>query len=196
VAEPLRRAIGLVAGLNGIAFGAEVAVALAIGSVALFADSVDFAEDAAVNVLVLVGLAWTARRRATLAMALSGILLLPMLGFAYGLYQKALAPAVPDAGPLALTGAAALVVNLACALILAKHRRSGGSLVRVAFLSARNDVAANVAIVAAGLVTAAWPTIWPDIVVGLAIAVMNVGAMREVWQAARSERAAADQPRP
>jgi Co/Zn/Cd efflux system component len=55
-------------------------------------------------------------------------------------------------------------------------------------LSARNDVIANVAIVMTGLVTAyLWSSAWPDLVVGLAIAAMNIGAAREVWITAREE---------
>jgi Co/Zn/Cd efflux system component len=43
--DPLRRAVILVAALNFAYFGVEFAVALAIGSVSLFADSLDFLED-------------------------------------------------------------------------------------------------------------------------------------------------------
>src|SRR3712207_7064819 len=46
-------------------------------------------------------------------------------------------------------------------------RTHSGSLTRAAFLSARNDAIANVAIIAAGLLTAATLAIWPDLVVGL-----------------------------
>ena len=73
-------------------------------------------------------------------------------------------------------------------MLLARFRSSGGSLTRAAFLSARNDAIANIAIVAAGLVTAfIWTSIWPDIIVGVAIAIMNIDAAREVWEAAREE---------
>jgi Co/Zn/Cd efflux system component len=66
-----------------------------------------------------------------------------------------------------------------------------GSLSRAPFLSARNDALANVAIIGAGLVTAfAWHSPWPDLVVGLAIALVNLDAAREVWKAARDEHAA------
>jgi Co/Zn/Cd efflux system component len=40
------------------------------------------------------------------------------------------------------------------------------------------------------LVTAWTASIWPDVVVGIAIAVMNIDAAREVWQAARGEHRA------
>jgi Co/Zn/Cd efflux system component len=59
----LRYTVKLVALLNLGYFGVEFAVALAIGSVSLFADSIDFLEDATVNGLILVALGWNARRR-------------------------------------------------------------------------------------------------------------------------------------
>jgi Co/Zn/Cd efflux system component len=45
----LRCVVGVVALLNLTYFAVEFAVALAIGSVSLFADSIDFLEDASVN---------------------------------------------------------------------------------------------------------------------------------------------------
>jgi Co/Zn/Cd efflux system component len=75
----LRRVIRFVAILNLAYFGVEFAVALAIGSVSLFADSIDFLEDASVNLLILVALKWSAPRRARLGMLLAGILLVPGL---------------------------------------------------------------------------------------------------------------------
>ena len=76
--------------------------------------------------------------------------------------------------------------------MLARHRAHGGSLTRAAFLSARNDALANVAIIVAGLVTAfLWRSAWPHLIVGLGIAAMNADAAREVWTAAREEHATA-----
>ena len=48
----LRGAVRIVALLNLGYFGIEFAVAVAIGSVSLFADSIDFLEDASVNFLI------------------------------------------------------------------------------------------------------------------------------------------------
>lgn len=75
----LRRAVIVVAALNLSYFGIEFAVALAIGSVSLFADSVDFLEDTSINLLIAFGLGWTARNRARLAMVLAGVILIPGL---------------------------------------------------------------------------------------------------------------------
>lgn len=188
----LRRVVRRVAALNLGYFGVEFAVALAIGSVSLFADSVDFLEDAAVNLLILLALGWSLRQRARLGMALSGILLVPAAATLWTAWDQFMAPVPPAPVALTLAGAGALAVNLACALMLARFRTQGGSLTRAAFLSARNDVLANIAIVAAGLVTATlWPSAWPDLIVGLGIAAMNADAAREVWTAAREEHGAA-----
>lgn len=173
-------------------FAIEFAVARVIGSVSLFADSIDFLEDASVNFLILVALSWTARNRARVGMALAGVLLVPGLATLWTAYEKFNAPVAPDPMLLSVTGLGALAVNLSCALILARYRRHSGSLTRAAFLSARNDAIANLFIIAAGLVTAVlWASAWPDLIVGLGIAGLNADAAREVWQAARDEHQSA-----
>ncbi|MAU94339.1 cation transporter [Jiella pacifica] len=189
----LRRIVRRVAVLNLSYFGIEFAVALAIGSVSLFADSVDFLEDASVNFLILIALGWCVVRRARVGMALAGLLLVPGLATLWMAWEKFNMPAPPEPVPLTLTGAGACAVNLACAYMLARYRTHGGSLTRAAFLSARNDVLANIAIIAAGLVTAfLWASAWPDLIVGLGIAAMNADAAREVWEAAREEHRSAE----
>jgi Co/Zn/Cd efflux system component len=189
----LRGVVRLVGLLNLGYFGIEFAVALAIGSVALFADSIDFLEDASINFLIFAALGWSAVRRARVGMALAGILLVPGLATLWTAWDKFNLPVPPDPVPLTLAGAGALAVNLACALMLTRYRSHSGSLTRAAFLSARNDALANVAIIAAGLVTAfLWASAWPDLIVGLAIAAMNADAAREVWTAAREEHRTAN----
>lgn len=185
---PLRRAAMIVAVLNLGYFGVEFAVALAIGSVSLFADSVDFLEDTAINLLIVLALGWSAPARARVGMALAAIILVPGLATLWTAWQKFMVPVAPEPLALSLTGLGALAVNLGCALLLARVRHHGGSLGKAAFLSARNDALANVAIVAAGLVTAfLWRSAWPDLIVGLAIAEINADAAHEVWEAAREE---------
>ncbi|HYM07724.1 MAG TPA: cation transporter [Terriglobales bacterium] len=185
-----RRIARLVAILNLAYFGVEFAVAISIGSVSLFADSVDFLEDAAVNLLIVQALGWSARQRARVGMLLSGVILIPSLVTLWTAWRKFIEPVPPAPVPLSLTGAGALAVNLSCAILLARCRRHSGSLTRAAFLSARNDVLANVAIIAAGLLTVFTRSPWPDVIVGLAIVLMNIGAANEVYRLAREEHRA------
>jgi len=188
--QSLRRVVAIVAALNLGYFGVEFAVALAIGSVSLFADSVDFLEDASINLLILLALGFSERVRARVGMVLAGIILVPGLATLWMAWEKFWASVAPEPVPLSLAGAGALAVNLACALLLARYRHHSGSLTKAAFLSARNDAVANVAIVGAGLATAATLSAWPDLIVGLAIAAMNADAAREVWEEAREEHRA------
>ena len=191
----LRRVVVVVAGLNLAYFGVEFAVALAIGSVSLFADSIDFLEDASVNLLIAVALGWSATGRARLGTVLAGILLVPGLATLWTAWGKFMAPTPPAPLPLTLAGLGALAINLSCAFMLARFRAHSGSLTRAAFLSARNDTVANVAIVAAGFVTAYTHSAWADLIVGLGIAAMNADAAREVWKAAREEHRSTDSER-
>lgn len=188
----LRRAMAIVAIANFAYFWIEFTVALSIGSVSLFADSVDFMEDAAVNLLILVALGWSARSRARLGMALAAILLIPAIATIWTAWNKFALPVAPEPVALSVTGLGALAVNLGCAFLLARYRHHRGSLTKAAFLSARNDTIANLAIIGAGLVTGLlWRSAWPDLIVGLGIAAMNADAARAVWTAARDEHRAA-----
>ena len=183
----LRSVVRLVAILNLAYFGIEFAVALGIGSVSLFADSMDFLEDTAINFLIFAALGWSAPRRARLGIALAGILLIPGLATLWMAWQKFNTLVPPAPIPLSLAGGGAFIVNLSCSYMLSRFREHGGSLTRAAFLSARNDAFANVAILLAGVVTAYTISAWPDLVVGIGIAVVNAGAAREVYEAARQE---------
>ena len=195
VVEPnligVRRTVIVVALLNLAYFTVEFTVARTIGSVSLFADSIDFLEDATVNGLILVALGWSARRRSIVGMILAAVLFAPALATAWTAWEKFNFPVQPAAVPLSITGLGALVVNLFCAFALARVRDHHGSLTRAAFLSARNDALANVAIIAAGFITAITPSVWPDLIVGVGIFVMNLDASRQVYSAARDERRAA-----
>ena len=186
----LYRAVKLVALLNLGYFTIEFGVARAIGSVSLFADSIDFLEDATVNGLILIALGWSAWRRSIVGMILAAVLFAPGIATAWTAWEKFNLPLPPAALPLTLTGLGALGVNLFCAFLLARFRAHSGSLTRAAFLSARNDALANVAIIAAGSVTAVVVSPWPDLIVGIGIFAMNLDASRQVYVAARDERRA------
>jgi Co/Zn/Cd efflux system component len=183
----LRRVVMWVAALNLAYFFIEFAVARRIGSVSLFADSIDFLEDASVNALILLALGWSVRRRGIVGILLAAILLLPGLATVWTAWQKFLLPVAPAPLSLSVTGLGALAVNFSCALMLARVRHVGGSLSRAAFLSARNDVLANLAIIAAAGLTLLWASAWPDLLVGLGIFLMNLDAAREVYTTARRE---------
>jgi Co/Zn/Cd efflux system component len=187
----LRRTVLLVAVLNLAYFGAEFAVAQAIGSVALVADSIDFLEDTSLNVLIFLAVGLSARGRSRAGSVLAFVILVPAIATLWTAVSKIADPTVPAPVPLTVTAFGALVVNLLCAFLLVRHR-GPGSLARAAWLSARNDAVANLAMIAAALLSLVLVTGWIDIVVGLGIGLMNADAARDVWRAARAEAGALD----
>ncbi len=116
---------------------------------------------------------------------------MPALVAAWQAVVKAFDPVAPDVTAMVVTAAGAAVVNTVCALLLVRVRHHGGSLSGAAFLSARNDVAVNLAIIAMALVTAWTGSGWPDIVLGCVIVAVSSRAAWEVWDLAGEERLAA-----
>ena len=187
----LRRTVLVVAALNLAYFVVEAGVALTIGSVSLFADSVDFLEDTAVNLLIALALGWSLHARSLAGRAMAAIICVPALAAAWQAFAKVSDPQAPDVRALLITAGGAILVNTLCTWVLARIRHHGGSMTAAAFLAARNDVVVNAAIIVMGLVTWWTRSGWPDIVLGLVIVVVNVTAAREVWEVAEEERLAA-----
>lgn len=180
------RIIRIVMLANLAYFFVEFGVAQAIGSVSLFADSIDFLEDASVNGIILLALGWGVMWRRRVGMLLATLLLVPGVTTAWTALQKfGDLASVPEPTSLTWTGIGAMLVNFGCAWLLVRYRSHGSGLMKAAFLSARNDVLANIAIVVAGGLTFMTMSAWPDLVVGIGILVLNAGAAYEVWQEAR-----------
>jgi Co/Zn/Cd efflux system component len=185
--KAVRHVVLVVALLNLAFFLVEFTVALTIGAVSLFADSVDFLEDALINLLIFAALPWTAARRRTVGSALAFVILIPAIATIWMAVAKAFDPVPPPPGALTITAIGALLVNLTAAFLLVRHRHHRGSLTKAAWLSARNDALANLAIIAVGILTFWFATGWLDIIVGAGIGLLNADAARAVWMAARAE---------
>jgi len=178
----IRNVVRVVAIANLSYFVLEFIVAIRIGSVSLFADSIDFLEDASVNILIFVALGWSlvARRRLSRFFAL--LFLVPAISVIISTIYKINNPTVPSGPTITVVAIGALVVNFTCAFLLAKFRENQQSLVMAAYLSARNDALANFAIITAGIITVFWISPVPDLVVGISIGMLNADAALKVWR--------------
>ena len=190
-AARLRRVVLIVAALNFGYFFVEFGVALAAGSVSLLADSVDFLEDTAINLLIFVALGWPLARRAVMGKVMALVILGPACVAAWEAVTRFSGPVAPDVVPVVLASLGAIAVNGTSAWILVGVRSRGGSLSRAAFLSARNDVLVNIAIIAMGILTASTGSGWPDLILGCLIILLAAHAAYEVWEVSEEERLAA-----
>lgn len=187
VAGKARVMLAVVAAINFVGFVGESVVALVIGSASLFADAADFLEDTLINLLVLTAVGWSLSARRKASYALAGLILLPAVAAFVMVGLKLVTGEPPEPMTLSVTAVGALVINVVSAVLLFRVRTGGGALMTGAWLAARNDALANVLIIAAGVVTVFWASVWPDVVVGLVIGVINLYAAKEVFEQARAE---------
>lgn len=173
--------------LNLAYFLVEFWFAFAAQSVALFADSIDFLEDTALNFLILISLGASVLVRHRVSKILAVMMLIPALSGAWMAISKILDPVPPEAGWMTAVGFGALAVNFACAAMIARLNRDRSGLVLAAFFAARNDALANVGIIAAGLVTIFWASALPDVVVGLVIMALNGDSAYKIWTSGKKD---------
>jgi Co/Zn/Cd efflux system component len=165
------RVLFVVLGINASMFLVEFAAGLAAGSTALLGDSLDMLGDSFVYGFTLYVLdrssAWRAR-----AALLKGAI---MLAFGVGVLVQAgiglNAGVMPAAPTMAGIGALALTANATCFALLWRHRADDLNL-RSTWLCSRNDLIANVSVLAAAAAVARFASPWPDFVVGIAIAAL------------------------
>jgi cation diffusion facilitator family transporter len=185
-APAYKRALWIVAALN-VGYGLiEAGGGFLAGSQGLKADALDFLGDGTITLLGLLAIGWGATWRARAAL-LQGIFLAVMgLGVLAATAWRVLVVHVPEAGLMGAFGIVALIVNVACAIILLKHRE-GDANVQAVWLFSRNDALGNAAVVVAALLVAATGTPWPDLLVAAAIAGLFLQSAWRIIAAARRE---------
>lgn len=183
----LRKTVLTVATLNLFYFVVEFYFGRLYDSVALIGDSIDFLEDASINILIALAIGWSLRKRQVVTYFLAILLLVPGVAFLWNAIHQILSPEIPVGEGMSVVGFGALIINVFCAFLIARHRTEEGGLVMAAFYSARNDAIANLLIIGAGFITVLTPSIWPDLIIGIAIFVMNADAAKEVIEASRKE---------
>jgi Co/Zn/Cd efflux system component len=187
MSEPLKSIVARVAILNLSYFAIEFYFAQRFNSVALFSDSLDFLEDASVNILIFLSFSLAVIWRARLSYLFAFLLLLPGCSFLYNALQQISDPITPSGEGMSIVGLGALCVNVYCAIILNKFKEIKGGLAKAAYFSARNDAIANFLIIIAGIVTLFWLSAIPDLVVGSMIFLMNADSARAILKAANRE---------
>lgn len=180
------RVLWMVMAINATMFVVEGYAGIVAQSTSLLADALDMLGDALIYAFSLFVLHRSAQWQARAAMA-KGIFMM-----AFGLAvlaeaaHKALVPAMPLPMTMGIVGAIALAANLACFLMLYRHRADNLNMSST-WLCSRNDLIANASVIAAAGATAVLASRWPDIVVGVAIAALFLRSAFTVIRAARVE---------
>ncbi len=157
--------------VNAAMFVVEFGAGWISGSTALLADSLDMLGDSLVYGFSLFVIHRSATWRARAALS-KGLI---MCAFGVGVLVEAafrLGAGVQPVVPIMLAiGALALLANTACFLLLWRHRGDDINL-RSTWLCSRNDLIANSSVLGAAALVAWSQSLWPDLVVGVAIAIL------------------------
>ncbi|MGB4333695.1 MAG: cation transporter [Chromatiaceae bacterium] len=165
--------------INALMFAVEIATGWLAQSTGLIADAMDMFADATVYGLALYAVGRDIRhqrRAATLSGWLQLLLALAALAEVLRRLVFGSAPEPPLMMSIALL---ALLANLACLVLLARHRH-GGVHMKASWIFSTNDVLANLGVIAAGLLVAWTGSRYPDLLIGTLIALLVLNGARRI----------------
>jgi Co/Zn/Cd efflux system component len=167
------RVLVAVLAINATMFVIEAVAGSLSRSSALLGDSLDMLADALVYGVTIYALDRGARWRAR-ASVLKGMLMLALgVAVVVEAFAKAISQVVPDAEAIGGIGLVALGANVGCLLLLRAHREDDINM-RSSWICSRNDIIANLAVLAAAMGVRAFESWWPDVIVGCGIAMLFI----------------------
>ena len=165
------RTLKLVLAINVVMFAVEIVAGLLAGSTALLADSLDMLGDSIAYGFSLYVVARNDAWKAGSALLKGSIMA------AFGLFvlghvvYKVINPEVPHFETIGVVGALALAANAICLALLWRHRGEDVNM-RSVWLCSRNDIIANVSVLIAAGGVWMMNSHWPDVLIGLCIALL------------------------
>jgi len=170
-------------------FAVEVVTGLRAGSSALLGDSLDMLGDALVYAASLYVVGRGVRAQARVA-AGKGLLMGALAAsVVVDAASRIASQAPPSSAIVGVVGALALAGNGACFALLYRHRGDNLNL-RSTWLCSRNDLIANVAVLASAALVAATASPWPDALVGAGLAALwlrtSWRVLAEAWAGDRA----------
>lgn len=187
-AELERRTLWTLLAINATMFLAEAAAGWWGESAGLLADSLDMLADASVYGIALYAVG-RSRRLQTRAATLSGVFQMVLgLGVLVEVVRRFLHGSDPVSLLMMTVGAIALIANLSCVLLLAKHRE-GGVHMRASWIFSTNDAIANLGVIVSGGLVMAIGSRLPDLIIGGLISAVVIRGGVKILREAREARA-------
>jgi len=188
-----RNVLVTVLAINTVFFAVESIAGLFASSNALVADSLDMLGDALVYGFSLYVVnrddLWKARSAALKGSIMAAFGALALAQAAY----KVLYPEVPSVPIIGVVGFLALAANAFCLALLWRHRSDDINM-RSVWLCSRNDIVANISVLAAAIGVSTLASQWPDVIVGVGIAALFMRSAVLVLRDAATTRAQARAP--
>jgi len=179
----------VVLAINAVMFVVEAAGGILASSTALLSDSLDNFGDAVTYALSLYAVAQGAHVKARVALVKGGLILVAALAVIAQVAWRLAHPAAPVVEAMGGLAIVALAANGTCLALLWKHRQEDVNMSSV-YECSRNDIASNLAVIAAAGGVWLAGAGWPDLVVGIALAILLLRSAVRVIGRARREIAA------
>lgn len=173
----------IVLGINAVMFVVELMAGMMAGSTALLSDSLDNLGDALTYGMSLYAVSRGPRSKANVALFKGVLILLASLFVLSQVVYRIAVPVVPLYQTMGLVSLLALLANGTCLALLWKHRKEDINMSSV-WECSRNDIAANIAVFVAAGGVALTHSGWPDILVGLALALLFLKSAAKVLKGA------------
>ena len=180
------RVLKIVLAINAVFFLIEFTAGIFANSTALLADSLDMLGDAFVYGLSLFVLSRSVKWKAGASIAKAVIMVAFGIGVLLEAFYKGVTGQVPVYETIGLIGALALLANLVCFALLYRHRSDNLNM-RSTWLCSRNDIIANTGVLVAAFGVYATQSVWPDVLIGGAIAVLFLKSALTVLTESLSE---------
>jgi len=151
--------------INGLMFLIEMTMGLIAQSAGLIADSLDMLADAAVYGLALYAVGHGIKMQVRAAHVAGILQLILAVGVLVEVGRRFLFGSDPQSLMMMTVASVALVANISCLLLIAKHRE-GGAHMKASWIFSANDVVINLGVILAGLLVAWTGSNYPDLIIG------------------------------
>ncbi len=175
--------------INAVMFITEFVFGWLCESTGLIADSLDMLADALVYGVGLYAVGKSLRIKANSAM-LSGCLQMTLgTGVLLDIIRRTIMGSEPDSVFMIAVSLVALIANVICLVLLAKHR-DGEVHMRATWIFTKNDVIANLGVITAGILVAYSSSAIPDLIIGCIISAVVIRGGVQIINEAKEVRSA------
>lgn len=172
--------------INGFMFLFEAALGWYAESTGLIADSLDMLADALVYGISLYAVGRSAAAKISAASYSGYFQILLGCFMLFEVARRFYYGSEPVSYLIIMVSLIALVANLACILLISRHRKSGIHM-RASWIFSTNDVIANTGVIIAGILVWLFESNLPDLMIGSVISLVVIRGGQRILGEARAE---------
>ena len=186
-----RKTLIVLLGINAIMFVVEILAGIYAQSSGLIADGIDMLADALVYAVALYAVGRSATAKQDAAWLSGWFQILIGIAVAVDVIRRSLVGSEPISEFMIAIGTLALLANLACVLLIAKHRHEAIHM-RASWIFSRNDLLANLGLITGGILVWQLGSAWPDLLIGGLISAVVIKGGWAILSEVKQERSVSE----